>query len=74
MGGFLSLGSLLPDSFAAYDSKSLSVGAVDAALAPSATGRQRSTSFFQVAGTAPATGLVSVSGNFPQPTAAQAAL
>ena len=44
---------------------------MDAALAPTATGRNRSASFFQVAGTAPATGLVSVVGNFPAPTAAQ---
>lgn len=71
MGGFLSLVSILPESFAAYDSKSVSVGAMDAALTPSASGRQRSTSFFQITGTAPATGLVSVSGNFPAPTAAQ---
>jgi hypothetical protein len=73
MGGFLSLGSLLPDSFAAYDSKSLSVGAIDAVLAPTANGRARSASFFQVAGTAPATGTVSVTGNFPAPTPAQVA-
>lgn len=71
MGGFLSLGSLLPDSFAAYDSKSLSVGAIDAALAPTANGRARSASFFQVAGTTPATGTVSVTGNFPAPTPSQ---
>lgn len=58
---------------AAYDSKAVSIGAVDAALAPTASGRNRSASFFQVTGTAPATGLVSVAGNFPAPTAAQVA-
>lgn len=44
---------------------------MDAALAPTASGRQRSSSFFQVAGIAPATGAASVSGNFPSPTSAQ---
>lgn len=58
---------------AAYDSKSLSVGAVDAALAPTTSGRQRSTSFFQVTGTDPVTKAVSVSGNFPAPTPEQTA-
>ena len=72
LGGFGSLASL-PYVFASYDSKSISIGAVEAALAPTASGRNRSASFFQVAGTAPATGLVSVSGNFPAPTAAQVA-
>lgn len=71
MGGFLSLASLLPEAFAAYDPKSISVGAMDAVLVPTASGRNRSASFFQVAGTAPATGLVAVAGNFPAPTAAQ---
>ena len=46
---------------------------MDAALAPTAAGRARSVSFFQVAGTAPATKEVSVSGNFPAPTPAQTA-
>lgn len=68
-----SLPSWIASALAAYDPKAISVGAVDAALAPSATGRQRSTPFFQVAVTVPATGLVSVSGNFPQPTDAQVA-
>ena len=68
-----SLPAWLPSAFAAYDSKAVSVGAVDAALAPTASGRNRSSSFFQVAGTAPATGLVSVAGNFPSPTQAQTA-
>jgi len=58
---------------AAYDPKSVSVGAVDAALSSMPSGRKRTSSFFQVTGTAPATGLVSVSGNFPSPTAAQTA-
>lgn len=68
---FSSAPAWIQAAFAAYDSKSVSVGALDAALAPTASGRSRATSFFQVTGTAPATGLVSVSGNFPAPTAAQ---
>ncbi len=63
--------SFLQEALAAYDAKALSVGAVDASLVPTASGRQRSSSFFQVAGIAPATGAASVSGNFPSPTAAQ---
>ncbi|MFB0965368.1 MAG: type II secretion system protein, partial [Patescibacteria group bacterium] len=45
---------------AAYDPKAVSVGAVDAALASSANGKKRAASFFQVTGTAPVTGAVSV--------------
>lgn len=56
---------------AAYDPKSVAVGALDAALAPTASGRNRSASFFQAAGTSLATGLVSVAGDFPAPTEAQ---
>lgn len=62
---------LISDALAAYDPKSVTVGAVDAAVAPAANGRARSVAFFQAAGTAPATGAASVAGNFPLPTAAQ---
>lgn len=51
-------------AFAAYDPKYLVVGAMDATLS-SASGKKRSTSYFQVAGISPATGAVSVSGNYP---------
>lgn len=71
-----SLGARFASAFgnagAAYDPKSLSVGALDATLAPTTSGRNRSTSFFQVTGTAPATKTVSVAGNFPAPSTAQA--
>lgn len=46
---------------AAYDSKYLSVGAMDAVGAVSANGKRRSVSYFQVAGVAPSTGMASVS-------------
>ncbi|MFB0965338.1 MAG: FISUMP domain-containing protein [Patescibacteria group bacterium] len=68
-----SLPNWFQDTFAAYDPKAVSVGALDAALAPTASGRNRSASFFQAAGVAPSGG-VSVAGTFPQPTAAQIAL
>lgn len=60
-------------AFAAYDPKSVSVGAVDASLAPLASGKKRTASFIQVTGTAPATGAVTVVGNFPVPSSAQTA-
>ncbi len=45
---------------AAYDSKAVTVGAMDTALAPTVAGRNRTTSLFQTAGIAPATGAVSI--------------
>lgn len=63
----------MSDALAAYDPKSVTVGAVDAAAAPTVSGRNRSAPLFQVAGISPATGTVSVAGNFPAPTAAQSA-
>ena len=59
------------ESFAAYDPKSVLVGAVDAAISPTASGKKRSVSYFQVAGILPSNGTVSVSGNFSPPTVNQ---
>ena len=57
---------------AAYDAGQVTVGAVDASV-PSASGRNRAVSFVQAAATLPETRAVSVVGNFPEPTDAQAA-
>lgn len=59
------------ESFAAYDPKSILVGAVDAAVSATASGRKRSVSYFQVAGILPSNGTVSVSGNFSPLTVGQ---
>ncbi|MFZ3233117.1 MAG: hypothetical protein WA194_06460 [Patescibacteria group bacterium] len=67
----LELASVFGKAEAAYDPKSVSVGAMDAVLSVTPSGRKRTSSFFQVTGTVPGTGLASVSGNFPTPTAAQ---
>lgn len=56
---------------AAYDPTLVSVGALDAELAETVNGSARSTSFFQVMGTAPDTGASIVSGDFPAPTVEQ---
>lgn len=56
---------------AAYDPTLVSVGALDAELAKTVNGSARSTSFFQVMGTAPDTGASIVSGDFPAPTVEQ---
>lgn len=54
------------EAFAAYDpSGTLSVGAVDYSSSVNATGRKRSSSWFQVAGINPATKAVTVNGNYP---------
>ncbi len=50
---------------AAYDARYLTVGAMDAVPSSSAGGKKRSVSYFQVAGISPATGAVTVSGNYP---------
>ncbi|MFZ3233105.1 MAG: hypothetical protein WA194_06395 [Patescibacteria group bacterium] len=59
-------------AFAAYDSKFLSIGALDVSTKGN-NGTRRTTSWFQVAGVAPATKVAVVSGNFPQPTASETA-
>ncbi len=50
---------------AAYDAKYLTVGAMDAVAGSASGGKKRSVSYFQVAGISPATGAISVSGNYP---------
>lgn len=50
-------------SAAAYDAKYLAVGAFDATVGIGT--KARTASYFQIAGIAPATGVASVSGNFP---------
>jgi len=62
----------LEKAFAAYDSKYLSIGALDVSTKGN-NGSRRTTSWFQVAGVAPATKVAVVSGNFPQPTASEMA-
>lgn len=47
-------------SAAPYDSKYLSVGAMDATIDIAANGKKRSVSYFQVAAVAPATGVATV--------------
>lgn len=66
------LGRAIAEAIAAYDSKLLSVGAMEA-QSVGVNGRQRSVSWFQVAGISPATKIAAVSGNFPQPSAAESA-
>jgi len=56
-------GGTLREALAAYDSKYLSVGAAE--FTQTQNGRARSLSYFQVAGISPATGVVTVSGNYP---------
>ena len=58
---------------AAYDAKSVSVGAVDATSKASSVGKKRTLAFFQVTGTVQSTGLTSVVGDFPTPSAEQSA-
>ena len=63
----------LGEAFAAYDARYLTVGAVDAA-AGTAGGKKRSVSYFQVAGISPATGAVTVTGNYPASSGSVAGL
>lgn len=61
-----SLVESVSEAFAAYDpSGALSVGAVDYSSSVNATGRKRSSSWFQVAGTNPTTKVITVLGNYP---------
>ncbi len=50
---------------AAYDARYLTVGAMDAVAGSTSGGKKRAVSYFQVAGISPATGAVSVTGNYP---------
>lgn len=60
-----SIGNWFTETEAAYDSKYLIVGAFDWTSNVSASGRARQSSYFQVAGINPTTGIVSMSGNYP---------
>ncbi|MFB0965319.1 MAG: type II secretion system protein [Patescibacteria group bacterium] len=51
--------------FAAYDSRYLTVGAMDAVAASTNGGKKRAVSYFQVAGISPTTGSAVVTGNYP---------
>ncbi len=51
--------------FAAYDSRYLTVGAMDAVAGSTSGGKKRAVSYFQVAGISPATGTAVVTGNYP---------
>lgn len=51
-------------AFAAYDPKTVSVGAAEA-VSILASGRKHVTSYVQVAGISPVSGAVSVTGNYP---------
>jgi hypothetical protein len=68
----VSASGILPSALAAYDSKYLSVGAIDV-LQNGSNGSKRPASWFQVAGVAPATGVAVVSGNFPAPSVTESA-
>lgn len=59
-------------TLAAYDSQSLSIGALDISIQGN-NGSKRTASWYQVAGVAPGTKMAVVSGNFPQPTASETA-
>lgn len=52
-------------ALAAYDPKTVSVGAVDYSPSSSASGKKRVSSYFQVAGISPSTNAVAVAGNYP---------
>ena len=54
-----------PSLFAAYDSRYLTVGAMDALAGTTSNGKKRAVSYFQVAGVSPATGMAVVTGNYP---------
>lgn len=60
-----------PFASAAYDPFSVSVGAFDASS--SANGKKRVDSWMQIAAVSKSTGVVSVAGNFPAPSAAEVA-
>ncbi|MFZ3232248.1 MAG: hypothetical protein WA194_01710 [Patescibacteria group bacterium] len=68
------LGEVLREALAAYDSKYLTVGAVDASAGLTGGGRKRVSAYFQVAGISPATGAVAVSGNYPASSGSVAGL
>ena len=57
------ISNTLSEALAAYDPKAIGIGAFDW-TAPS-NGKQRSGSWFQIVGVSPATGMASVSGNYP---------
>ena len=59
---------------AAYDPRYLTVGAADAAAGTSGSGKKRTASYFQVAAISPATGAVTVSGNYPSSSGSVAGL
>ncbi|MFZ3233140.1 MAG: type II secretion system protein [Patescibacteria group bacterium] len=69
----VSSGDLVNGAYAAYDSKFLSVGAIDWSSVSSANGRTRTSSYFQVAGVDSNTKKAVVTGNFPTPTTAESA-
>ncbi len=56
---------IFPRVFAAYDSRCLTVGAMDAVAGSTSGGKKRAVSYFQVAGISPATGTAVVTGNYP---------
>ncbi len=68
------LDGLVREVLAAYDSKYLTVGAMDALAASTNGGKKRAVSYFQVAGISPATGAVTVTGNYPASSGSVAGL
>lgn len=69
----VSLRSSVETAFATYDSKYLSVGALDWTSSVMANGRIRTGTWFQVAGVVPSTGKAAVTGNFPAPSISESA-
>ncbi|MFZ3232508.1 MAG: hypothetical protein WA194_03120 [Patescibacteria group bacterium] len=65
---------ILDSVTASYDSKYLSVGAMDAVSKSPSGGKPRSLSYFQVAGVSPVTGAAVVSGNYPASSGSVAGL
>lgn len=65
---------LLNPALAAYDSKYLTVGAMEATSKTAASGKSRTVSYFQVAGISPSTGSATVSGNYPASSGSVAGL
>lgn len=57
-------GGYAEPAFAAYDSGAVTVGAVDASIQPTASGKKRTASVFQVAAASPASKKISTMGNY----------
>ncbi|MFB0965075.1 MAG: type II secretion system protein [Patescibacteria group bacterium] len=68
------LDGILEKALAAYDSRYLTVGAMDALAGSTNGGKKRAVSYFQVAGISPASGSVTVSGNYPAASGSVAGL